>query len=136
MHLQALLRDKQMAVPAAFPLRWQCYRPDGKLYKEAAGTIDEFGACGWKMETDPLDSTGIYRVDLTLPDKETVLGSTTFRMEAFVPDRMKVAFQAPLEVLRPGADCTVGLVGTHLFGGPAAERKATLRGQYVETTFA
>lgn len=75
----------------------------------------------------PLDAPmGRYDVAVATADGKQVLGSTSFRVEAFVPDRLEAEVVA-VGALRFGATGSVTVRGRWLDGSPAVGRAVTAR---------
>jgi len=101
-HLRAIVRGPDGTTPAGtFPVRWQFRRPDHHDWVSKIVMLDNDGAAAVDM---PLPSdlvTGNWSASIGLPsastEDERTFGSTSFGVEEFVPNRMKVRLSLPGE---------------------------------------
>ncbi|HRT95227.1 MAG TPA: alpha-2-macroglobulin family protein, partial [Planctomycetota bacterium] len=119
----------------AFPVQFRIQRPDGRVYKTLAAKLSGWGSAEVTLDVPPHALTGRYAVDLRLPGNEAPLGSHTFQVEEFMPDRMKVAIEAPEGRRRGGEKLAFTVKATHLFGAPAAGRQVEARCEFRPADF-
>ncbi len=122
LRVSALLRDFDGRPLKEFPpLFGRLRQPDGRAL--AAQTLEP-GPQGYYafergMAVDA--STGRWTLELRLdPDKGEPVGRFDFRVEEFLPERLKLALDSSVERLAPGAALPVSAEGAYLYGAPAA----------------
>jgi len=121
-HLVAVVRDRQVAIPADFPVKLEVRTPENRLFQEFQGRVTRGGACEFEIELPNYAQTGQYLAKLMLTEEEE-LGRLQFSVEEFIPDRIKVTLTTPKDSYRPGETVPLTVVARNLFGPPAAGRK-------------
>ncbi|TCK31528.1 hypothetical protein EV667_1638 [Ancylobacter aquaticus] len=119
-HVTALLRSPQVAAAVGVPLTVMFKRPDG--VEERRVLVDDQGA-GGRTLTYPLMGdamTGTWRVEAYVDPRGAPVGSTTFLLEDYVPERLALDLSTTATFLAPNAPVTVAADGRWLFGPPAA----------------
>ena len=92
--------------------------------KLSANAFDEIS-----YELEPTAFTGTYQADAYLvkdPKRRELLGSTSFRVQLFEPDRMKVRLELsdrPIEGWLTPEEVKAKIEVAHLFGEPAGNRR-------------
>lgn len=125
-HLRWMVRTNYGDALGAVPLRLRVLKPNGRALFEKPTQLSDLGTGGIDLETERAYPTGRYAVDLLVPGEKTPIGSYAFHLEDFVPNRIKADVDAPEGVLSAGATHEVRVHAEHLFGAPAADRKAAL----------
>ncbi len=137
LHIQALVRDGKQQAPKPFPVELQLFRHDGKRVTVLKQTLSKFGCADFSYMVNRASPTGRYRAVLKIPGQPEALGQTTFRLEDFMPDRIKVAIDdLPKEPVREDKQFTVVVNAEHYFGGPVVGRKVSLRGSVHDKAIA
>ncbi len=137
--IHTLVRDASQGPPKPFPVQFRVQRPDGRLFKTLTAKLNDCGSAGATLDVPSHALTGRYTVLVRVPGSEATIGSHTFQVEEFMPDRMKVTLTvggASLPRFRPGDEAAVTVKATHLFGSPAAEREVEGRCEFVARDFA
>ena len=134
-HLHAMVRAPGPAVPASFPVELRVTRPDSREFKTFAAKLSAWGSLDVDLELPEYCLTGVYTATLRLPGQKASLGSASFQVEEFIPDRMKVAATAADVRLKLGDEAVFTVKASHLFGAPAAGRCVVARIEYVPATF-
>jgi alpha-2-macroglobulin len=120
-HLTTLLRDsKGVAVPNV-PVTLVVDRPDGVEYRR---TIVPDQGVGSRALSFPMISsapTGTYRVRAYTDPKGAAVGSTSFLVEDYVPDRMEFDLASPTGKLSQAQPADVTVDGRFLYGAPASD---------------
>ena len=136
LQVSALLRDYDgRLLPTQHTLYATLRQPDGRaistlpLESEAQGyysyqrTMTEDVPTGrWSLE---------YRLD---PSAKEALGIFAFRVEEFLPERLKLNLDAPQAPLAPGADLPLSVDAAFLYGAPAAGNRFTAQVLYRAAT--
>jgi len=133
-HLATLVRAVDFSkTMKGVPLLLAVTDPRGLVVKRQKAQLDAYGFAGLDLTPEERAPTGSYTftVSLAEPGKSEVpLGSTSFRVEEFLPDRMRMttrfAGKAPGWLTSSALDATVEL--TNLFGTPAAGH--TVKGSF------
>src|SRR5206468_11693496 len=145
-HLRAIVRGPDSAVPSPFPVRWQLRRPDQRDWRAQVAMLDADGAVTFDVKLPDDVPTGRWSADLALPGENgkpgQSFGSIAFEVEEFIPNRMKVKLDAHEENASTKSDRISVLEGRliaevqadYLFGRPVTERPATLTARVVPST--
>ena len=126
-HLRWIVRQNYGDAVPKVPLLLTVLKPNGKSLLTRPVTLSEWGTGNLDLTTQKSYPTGQYTVDLDVPGANKNVGSYTFQLEEFVPNRIK----AKLEILQPRWVATdtapqeVRINAQHLFGKPAEKRRAT-----------
>ncbi len=137
-HVGVIVKDTSWAkTPEGVPLQYTITDPRGReIAKEniklSAAAFEEI-----KYDTKETSSTGAYNVNLYLvkekkqenvPERTVLLGSTTVRVEEFLPDRLHISARFSKGSDRgwvPPKDLSVNVTLHNLFGTPATGRRVT-----------
>jgi len=121
--VSVLPRDPDGRPLPAAPLTATLKRPDGRVTStalwhpraDAAGLVD-------KRIDIPLDAqTGTWSLELRVdPASRNADATWWFKVEEFLPERMKLALTAPDRALAPGDAFDISVQGDYLYGSPAA----------------
>ncbi len=125
--LMALLRDAGGA-PVDVPAHVVIKRPNGQVLQDTVPARRADGAVHVPIALSLSAPSGTYTVELLADPARPPIGAVSFRVDAFVPDRMAVelAPQGPIVVGQPYA---LPVVARFLYGAPAANLwgKATVK---------
>ena len=121
--LMALLRDAG-GRPLGVPMHVRVLRPNGQLFSETVPAILADGAIHLPVPLSLSAPRGNWSVQLRADPKLPPIATASFRVDAFVPDRMAVDL-APSGPLIPGQPYNVPLTARYLYGAPAAGLTAT-----------
>lgn len=123
-HLAYLVRDANLGTGPAFPLTLKVSTPDNRLFKTLKSQPDEL-LSGEFTITFPREAlTGAYSCELFGPEDKP-LGTTTIKLEEFMPDRLKVVLTPDKKRCLAGEAITASVKANYLFGPPVAGQKAT-----------
>lgn len=120
-HLATIVRGPNATVPQPFPVRLKISGPDGRVLTEQRTRLNAQGGAGFTIPVPDYALTGVYQAALMIGQNDEI-GRTTFNVEEFVPDRMKVKVETNARSYRPGEALQVDIEGLTLFGPPAAGR--------------
>lgn len=122
--LSVLARDADgKPLPKALPLTITVKKPDGAKFVEQLVQPGKTGAAYYQQTlTLPADApTGGWTVQARVdPGAKTPDAQWAFKVEEFLPERMKLALTAPEGVLTGEGGLTVQAQGDYLYGAPAA----------------
>ncbi|MFQ5602658.1 MAG: MG2 domain-containing protein [bacterium] len=121
-HLAAVVRGENISVPTAFPVKLQVKGPDGKILTEQKSRLNEAGAAEFDVAVPEFAMTGGYLARLFIGDKQEI-GRTSFNVEEFIPDRMKVKLSTNRKEYSAGMEMQINVEAVTLFGPPAAGRQ-------------
>ena len=126
--LSALLRDDDGKMIAPQPLFVRLKQPDGRTYAEAKLDPRELNYFEWSREIPADAPTGRWQVEFrTDPKTDEVTRGLTFRIEEFLPERLKLDLDSKQPVLKPGEPLALEVEGAYLYGAPAAGNRFTAR---------
>ncbi len=121
LHFNTVVRDFDWNVYPEIPLTIKVVLPNGKMFRQFNKQLNEEGA----VETSvllPVDIlTGVFTIDIYSGDN-VLLQSKKFKVEEFVPDRIKVETKLNKEYYTKSDVVKSSLVATNLYGPPAANR--------------
>jgi uncharacterized protein YfaS (alpha-2-macroglobulin family) len=124
-NLVAVVRGPGAVLPPEFPVKLEVRQPDGQIFRELVGNTADRGACAFKLEIPDYAQTGNYQAHIIVG--ENVIGSTSFQVEEFMPDRIKVTVTPDRDTYQPGEECQIKVEGVNLFGPPAAGRRTEVK---------
>ena len=126
--LSALLRDDDGKMIDPQPLFIRLKQPDGRTYAEARLDPRELNYFEWSREIPADAPTGRWQVEFrTDPKTDEVTRGLTFRIEEFLPERLKLELASTQEALKPGEALALAVDGAYLYGAPAAGNRFTAR---------
>ena len=116
--LMALLRDAA-GLPQDVPAHVVVKRPNGQVFLDQTPPRGPDAAIHLPVALSLSAPAGEWSVELLADPKRPAIGRTTFRVDAFVPDRMAVDLspQGPIVVGRP---YPLPVAARFLYGAPAA----------------
>jgi hypothetical protein len=120
-NLVTIIRGPGAALPPEFPVKLEIRQPDGQIFRELVSNTYKRGACEFKLEIPDYAQTGRYRGNVLVGGE--AIGNFSFKVEEFMPDRIKVTTTTDREEYKAGASCQIRVEGVNLFGPPAAGRK-------------
>ena len=126
-NLVAVVRDQKNLPPPPFPMLMQVLGPEQRIFREMRfqpGVLDWQGSSEFQLDLPPYAKTGGYTARLMVAGKE--IGRQLFRVEEFMPDRIKVKVDTPQLAYQLGQELTVEVEGVNLFGPPAAGFKTAV----------
>jgi len=126
--LSALLRDHDGNPIQPQPLFLTLKQPDGRTYAETRLDPKDLNYFEWSREI-PVDApTGRWQVEFrTDPKERQAAQGLSFRIEEFLPERLKLDLSSTQERLKPGEKFALAVKGDYLYGAPAAGNRFTAR---------
>ena len=121
-HLAGIVRGENMTVPTPFPVLFRVKGPDERILEEKRATLNEQGGVEFSISIPNYAKTGKYNAMLLIGEKEE-LGRTSFNVEEFIPDRMKVTLATDKDEFTPGETINIDVEAMTLFGPPASDRR-------------
>ena len=124
-HLRWMVRTDFGDALADVPLEFVIGGPRNREIRRQPTTLSAFGTNGFDYVTSKTDPTGEYSVELRLPGShDAPIGSYRFRLEEFVPNRLKTTVELPAKEMRPDTEYPIVVKAEHLFGASGADRKS------------
>ncbi len=120
-HLAGIVRGENLTVPIPFPVIFQVKGPDEKILEEQKATLNDQGGAEFAVVIPVYAITGKYTAMLMIGENEEI-GRTSFNVEEFIPDRMKVNLSTNKDAFRSGETIEVNVEALTLFGPPASGR--------------
>jgi uncharacterized protein YfaS (alpha-2-macroglobulin family) len=119
-HLSTLLRDSKGVAVTGVPTTLVVERPDGVEYRRTV--VQDQGVGGRALSFPMISSapTGTYRVRAYTDPKAPAVGTTSFLVEDYVPDRMEFTLASPTGKLSKETPAEVTVDGRFLYGAPAS----------------
>ncbi|MDE1961007.1 MAG: alpha-2-macroglobulin family protein, partial [Xanthomonadaceae bacterium] len=126
--LSALLRDYDGNPIKPQPLFVTLKQPDGRPYAQAKLEPKELDYFDWSRQI-PVDApTGKWQVEFRLdPASKQATQSIAFRIEEFLPERLKLDLASVAPTIAPGAPLKLDVQSDYLYGAPAAGNRFTAR---------
>jgi uncharacterized protein YfaS (alpha-2-macroglobulin family) len=115
----ALLRDAGGA-PADIPARLRIRRPNGQVFFEAVPERVTGAAFTLPVTLSDSAPMGAWTVEVLADPARPPIGSATFKVEAFVPERLEVTAGAAPGPLVPGQPMSLPITARFLYGAPGA----------------
>ncbi|HEX6832380.1 MAG TPA: MG2 domain-containing protein, partial [Rudaea sp.] len=110
------------------PLFATLKQPDGRLYETATLTPKELGYLEWSRLIPADAPTGKWTVEFRVdPAAKDASQSYTFRVEEFLPERLKLDLKSEQETIKPGDPFKLAVQADYLYGAPAAGNRFTAR---------
>lgn len=133
-HLAGIVRDQEhLAPPKGMPVDIEVLDPRSKLIRTLSAKTNEAGMFTVDVPFADYARTGSYRVRARAGKKE--LGSVTFAVEEFVPERMEVEASIAGTDFLDTDTVEVGADARYLFGGSAADHRYEVGCKLVPTRF-
>ncbi len=120
-YLTALLRDAKGIAREALPLTLVARRPDGVEYKRVQVADDGQGGRAYALPLVSGVSPGTWRVEAFVDPKAEAVGSTSFLVEDYVPERLELTLEASAEAARAGQKLEISALARYLYGAPGAD---------------
>lgn len=124
-NLAALIRGVNATMPPEFPVRLEIKQPDGRIFQEFKSSTADRGCCEFSFAIPEYAQTGRYQANLLVADE--IVGSTSFSVEDFMPERIKVTAKTDRSEYFAGDHAEIRVEGMNLFGPPAAGRRSELK---------
>ncbi|HYC60735.1 MAG TPA: MG2 domain-containing protein [Thermoanaerobaculia bacterium] len=127
----ASVRTTALRFPPRMPLVLKHTDPAGEPRGSIRLNADASGMASYDIALPPYTRTGRHTLALFAGDTE--IGSTSFHVEEFVPDRLKVEIEPGATGSQPVVQFDVS--SSYLFGAPASSLAVETKVQLVPSTF-
>ncbi len=129
-----IVRDGFRKNPGTLPVKIKMLLPNGKELTQLRKTLDGEGTAEAAVSLPAAAITGTYAMEL-YNGNDVLITTYNFRVEEFVPDRIKVTAQLNQASLQPGGSAKLSIDAVNYFGPPAADRNYELEVQVKEKAF-
>ncbi len=133
-NFSVILRDYNWHSPGEIPVKMKFLLPNGKELKAFRKNLNEQGSLESSLDLPETAITGSYSLEV-YSSNDVLLSTQAFRVEEFVPDRIKVTTKLSPEILEPGKTSTLSLHADNFFGPPAADRNYECEIQVKQSGF-
>ncbi|MCD6310931.1 MAG: hypothetical protein J7M11_00510, partial [Elusimicrobia bacterium] len=131
-HISVLVRNQEKHAPKEeFPVNVEILDPANKVFFERAYKINRAGLFEFSYKFGNFPKTGNYKVRAKIGNK--LIGSGSFKVEEFVPERLKVEIIPEKKAFIKSDTVDLVLSGDYLFGAPAG--KANYEAEYSYKPF-
>lgn len=120
-NFSVIIRDRGWHSPGTIPVKLKFLLPTGKELKTFRKTLNEQGSLEGSIDLNEAAITGTYTLEV-YTSNDILLSTRPFRIEDFVPDRIKVTAKLDKDVLEPGDKSVLNIQAVNFFGPPAAGR--------------
>ncbi len=121
LHLVGVVRDQEGSLPNSATVKLRLKDPTGAERYEERFSIDKTGVVTLDYDI-PVDArTGKWQAELRWKDK--TIGVRNFKVEEFIPNKIKVELSTKAAAAIPGQDFIFEVQSNNLFGPPASGRK-------------
>lgn len=135
MRFGVIIRDAQRKNPGSVPLKIKMLLPSGKELTQLRKTTNDQGVTEATISLSQTAQTGTYLMEL-YNGSDVLISTYNFKVEEFVPDRIKVTARLLQEQLKPGNTTQLLIDALNYYGPPAANRNYELEVQVKEKSFA
>ncbi|MEM8662589.1 MAG: MG2 domain-containing protein, partial [Pseudomonadota bacterium] len=118
-NLTVLMRD-DAADGLNVPVTLKVTRPDGVLSRRLTDRASSAGGLTFALPLTTNAATGTWRVSAHVDPEGPAVGTTTFLVEDFVPQRIEVALETAEASAEVGSSVPLTVAADFLYGAPAA----------------
>lgn len=120
-HVSALLRNNNGDALGDMPLIVRLIRPDGVESQRFTLRTSNAGGYTVSIAIPKSAPTGSWRLAAHVDPKGQPVGSASFKVEDFVPERLEMTLSADPKIVAPQKPVKIAIVGKFLYGAPAAD---------------
>jgi uncharacterized protein YfaS (alpha-2-macroglobulin family) len=117
--VMALLRDNA-GKPADIPVHVIVKRPNGQVYQDTTPARAAGASIHLPVALSTGAPAGTWTIEVKAEPGQPPIGQASFRVDAFVPDRMAVELAPPAGPIVPGTPYALPVTARFLYGAPAA----------------
>src|SRR5450432_1643352 len=134
LNFSVIVRDRQWHSPGDLPVKLKFLLPNGKELKTFRKNLNEQGSLEGSVDLSTAAITGSYSLEV-YTSNDVLLATQPFRIEEFVPDRIKVTAKLDKAYLEPGDISKLNINAVNFFGPPAANRNYECEIQLKQRAF-
>ncbi len=128
LQFSALLRDFDGKPVPAQPVFANLRQPDGKMYASIELKVNKLGYLEFKRAMPSDVPTGRWKLEMgTDPEGKGRHHTFDFRIEEFLPERLKLELASVQERLAPSEALNLDVTGAYLYGAPAGGNRFTAK---------
>lgn len=131
-NLTSIVRTEKLESPPKFPVRLEIRDPKWRLFKTLRSSTEKDGAFSVSVPIPSDALTGNYSVRVLSPDGQ-MIGRSQFKVEDFMPDRIKVDVKAKTPSASLDSSLSFDVQSAYLFGAPASKLRVESRCKFSET---
>ena len=120
--ITGIVRNKDFSTSSPFPVFLKVIGPNGSEFKIIDKKPNDNGMISFKIDFPSNALTGEYGISLFSPS-QGLIGSTSVKVEDFIPDKLKVEITTPKENFESGETLNFTVKAQQMFGPPAIENK-------------
>jgi uncharacterized protein YfaS (alpha-2-macroglobulin family) len=133
-NLTAVIRNNDMTMPPEITIENRITGPQGEVIQSDKKTINKEGMAVFTLNSSMSSPTGEYKSEIWVNDNR-MIGSTTFKIEEFIPDKLTVDIKTQEPEVAPGSPLLFTVKSNQMFGPPAAGNKAETEVKFIDYTF-
>ncbi|MBB3612110.1 alpha-2-macroglobulin family protein [Rhizobium sp. BK602] len=119
-HASALARDVSSVAVENLPLTFVFLRPDGVEDRRVIVAGEKLGGYNVDLALQQTAIRGTWTMNIYTDPKGASIGSQTFLVDDFVPDRIEFDMKSEAKAIEVGKPTPVSIEGRYLYGAPAA----------------
>jgi alpha-2-macroglobulin len=134
LNFSVIVRDRQWHSPGDLPMKLKLLLPNGKELKTFRKNLNDQGSLEGSVDIALSAITGSYSLEV-YTSNDVLLATQPFRIEEFVPDRIKVTAKLDKPFLEAGDASRLNIHAVNFFGPPAANRNYECEIQVKQRSF-
>jgi uncharacterized protein YfaS (alpha-2-macroglobulin family) len=134
LNFSVIIRDRLWKSPGELPVKLKFLLPNGKELKTFRKSLNEQGSLEGSVDIAASAITGSYSLEV-YTSNDVLLATQPFRIEEFVPDRIKVTAKLDKSFLEAGDISRLSIHAVNFFGPPAANRNYECEIQIKQRSF-
>lgn len=133
-HFAVILRTDKWQTPGEIPVKMKFIMPTGKELTSFRKTLNEQGGVEGSVAVAASAITGSYTLEV-YSSNDVLMGTKSFKIEEFVPDRIKVTATLNKPTYNPGETAALSIHAINFFGPPAAYKNYEAEIQVKQKSF-
>ncbi|MDP4244926.1 MAG: MG2 domain-containing protein [Bacteroidota bacterium] len=133
-NFSVIVRDRRWRSPGDLPVKLKFLLPNGKELKTFRKNLNDQGSLEGSVDIAEAAITGSYSLEV-YTSNDVLLATQPFRIEEFVPDRIKVTASLDKSFLEGGDVSRLHIHAVNFFGPPASNRNYECEIQVKQRSF-
>ncbi len=133
-HVSGIVRDDFSRTIKDIPVLVKIISPTGKVYDNYKVNLNNEGSFDISFKMETYAQTGQYRAEV-YTGSGNLIGTYTFDVEEFVPDKIRVLLHADKKEIVPGQTVNVSVNSEYLFGAKASGLRFKADFQFRHRTY-
>ena len=134
LRLGVIVRERSMRTPSMFPYNLEIRDPRWRVFRTVRASTDEDGTRAFDIDIPEDAPTGTYVIRALAAGQSASMGRLKVRVEAFMPDRLRVDVTAKSKVATLGEAVAFDVSSAYLFGPPAAGLRVESQCRYRQAS--